>query len=158
MEKILSILLEKAKQGDSRAQNSLGSKHAAEQDYEEGVRWFRKAAEQGFATAQFNLGFMYELGLGVQQDCEKAASWYRKAAEQGDVAAQFSLGVMYLQGRRGVKQDYEKSYKWFKIANALGDIGAKMESDLAKGELNHQQIEETEDEVSQWLEKFSQKK
>ena len=67
--------------------------------------WYRKAAEQGDAFAQHNLGFMYENGRGVAQDYAEAMRWYRKAAGQGDADAQFNLGVMYQEGR-GVKQDY----------------------------------------------------
>jgi len=45
--------------------------------------WFRKAAEQGDAGAQFNLGNMYDQGKGVAQDYAQAVEWYRKAAKQG---------------------------------------------------------------------------
>lgn len=54
------------------------------QDDKEAVKWFRKAAEQGFATAQSNLGWMYEKGRGVPQDDKEAIKWYRKAADQGN--------------------------------------------------------------------------
>ena len=40
-------------------------------------------AEQGDATAQFNLGTMYDSGRGVRQDYAEAFRWYRKVAEQG---------------------------------------------------------------------------
>ena len=30
-----------------------------EQDFKEAVKWYQKAAEQGFAGAQYNLGAMY---------------------------------------------------------------------------------------------------
>ena len=62
------------------------------QDYGEAVRWYRRAAEQGIARAQFNLGLMYVKGQGVPQDDGEAARWYRKAAEQGDPDAQNNLG------------------------------------------------------------------
>jgi len=52
-------------------------------DYETAAKWFTKAAEQGFAEAQFNLGGMYEFGDGVPQDFDAALKWYSKAAEQG---------------------------------------------------------------------------
>ena len=52
-------------------------------DYAEAVRWYRKAAEQGNANAQYNLGLMYEEGLGVAKDGAEAMRWFRKAAEQG---------------------------------------------------------------------------
>ena len=38
------------------------------QDAAEAVRWFRLAAEQGDALAQFDLGVMYATGGGVPQD------------------------------------------------------------------------------------------
>jgi uncharacterized protein len=45
------------------------------QDYNEAVKWYRKAAEQGNAPAQSNLGFMYENGHGVAQDFVQALMW-----------------------------------------------------------------------------------
>ncbi|POR97032.1 tetratricopeptide repeat protein, partial [Haemophilus influenzae] len=54
------------------------------QDNFEAVKWYRKAAEQGHADAQLNLGYMYEKGRGVKQDDFEAVKWYRQAAEQGN--------------------------------------------------------------------------
>ena len=48
------------------------------------VQWYRQAADQGDADAQFCLGFAYKKGQGVQQSDEGAVQWYRKAADQGD--------------------------------------------------------------------------
>jgi uncharacterized protein len=47
------------------------------------VSWYRKAAEQGDAHAQFNLGVMYADGIGVPQDAVQAYMWYNLAAAQG---------------------------------------------------------------------------
>ena len=49
------------------------------QDYTQAVYWYRKAAEQGHAIAQNNLGNMYENGLGVPKDKILARYWYEKA-------------------------------------------------------------------------------
>lgn len=49
----------------------------------EAVRWFRKAADQGHAEAQFNLGNCYYNGEGVALDRAEAVRWLRKAADQG---------------------------------------------------------------------------
>ena len=65
------------------------------QDYAEAVKWYRLAAEQGDAVAQYNLGVMYDNGQGVPQDYAEAVKWYRLAAEQGYAHAQRNLGVMY---------------------------------------------------------------
>lgn len=54
----------------------------------------KKAAAQGDARAQTNIGAMYENGRGVPQDEEQAIYWYRKAVEQGDGRAQRYLRWM----------------------------------------------------------------
>ena len=56
-------------------------------DYTEAAKWYRKAAEQGDADAQNNLGLCYERGQGVPEDYEEAVKWYRKAAAQGHAGA-----------------------------------------------------------------------
>ena len=60
-------------------------------DLEEAIKWWRKAADQGDANAQFNLGWAYSNGEGVAKDSEEAAEWFRKAAEQGHAGAQRAL-------------------------------------------------------------------
>ena len=50
------------------------------QDDAEAVRWYRAAAEQGDAEAQFNLGVMYATGKGVLQDHIQAYQWSQLAA------------------------------------------------------------------------------
>jgi TPR repeat protein len=61
------------------------------------VRLFglRCAAEQGDAGSQFDLGWKYEHGEGVQKDETEAARLYGQAATQGHADAQKSLGVFY---------------------------------------------------------------
>ena len=57
------------------------------------VKCLHKAAEQGDADAQFNLGLCYSKGEGVAQDKAAAAKWLRKAAEQGHQAAKEKLAA-----------------------------------------------------------------
>ncbi len=57
-------------------------------DYDTAVKELRPLAEQGHPKAQYNLGVMYQLGLGVPQDDQEAAQWCRLAAEQGHAGAQ----------------------------------------------------------------------
>lgn len=77
----------KAESGDAKAQNKLGTYYqlglSTEQNDVEAVKWFRKAAGQGYNKAKFNLGEMYEKGRGVGQDTEQALSWYKKACDGG---------------------------------------------------------------------------
>ena len=62
------------------------------------VKRFRKAAVQGDASAQNNLGLIYHKGRGVERDDAEAVKWFSKAAEQGHATAQFNLGIMYDNG------------------------------------------------------------
>ena len=57
------------------------------QDYAEAVKWYRKAAEQGYADAQYNLGSCYYNGKGVPQNYAEAVKWYCKAVGQGHADA-----------------------------------------------------------------------
>jgi uncharacterized protein len=51
-------------------------------NYAEAMKWFRLAADQGFALAQFNLGLMYVNGLGPQ-DLVQSHMWLGLSAAQG---------------------------------------------------------------------------
>ena len=44
-------------------------------DYGEAVKWYTKAAEQGYADAQNQLGYCYEFGEGVDTNHKKAVEW-----------------------------------------------------------------------------------
>ena len=69
------------------------------EDAGEAVRWFRQAAEQGLAEAQYKLGVMYAEGRGVPEDAEEAVRWFRQAAEQDHAKAQWWLRL------RGLVED-----------------------------------------------------
>eukprot|EP00729_Bicosta_minor_P032566 gene32566-biopygen11449 len=109
------------------AQCNLGIMHAngngVEQDYVEAAKWFRKAAEAGYAMAQCNLGNRYLNGEGVEQDHVEAAKWYRESAEAGDAQAQCNLGNRYHKGE-GVEQDHVEAAKWYRKAADAGDAKA----------------------------------
>jgi TPR repeat protein len=121
--------LTKAKQGDARAQYSLGWIYRGNkdipndvtEDYEESVKWYGKAAKQGHASAQTWLGVMYDLGLGVNRDYKEAITWYRKAASQGNTLGQLRLASFYSQGK-GVAKNLKEAEKWYlKSASYDGD-------------------------------------
>ena len=66
-------LMEKALSGDPEAQYKLGCFYCkgtdTEQNYTEAVKWFWKAAEQGYARAQCNLSVCFYNGQGVEHSC-----------------------------------------------------------------------------------------
>jgi len=67
-------------------------------DFASALRLFQRLAEHGDASAQCNLGVMYEQGRGVAQNYREAMKWFRLAAVQGNASAQSNLGVMYYKG------------------------------------------------------------
>ena len=88
-------------------------------DYVTALQEWRPLAEQGHASAQYNLGLMYDNGKGVLQDYAEAVKWYRLAAEQGNAAAQNNIGVMYEYGN-GILQNNVMAHMWYNIAAANG--------------------------------------
>ena len=80
-------LEEKAEEGDAEAQSMLGFEYELKQDLKEAAKWYRKAAEQGIADAQFRLGVAYANGEGVLEDTLAAYAWYNIAAANGDDSA-----------------------------------------------------------------------
>ncbi len=58
------------------------------------VKWYRKAAEQGAADAQFNLGTMYAKGEGVPEDDVRALAWFNLAVAQGVEQAKKAKGFI----------------------------------------------------------------
>jgi len=111
----------------------LGIEYYQKEDYEAALLWFKLAAEQGFANAQYNLGVMYDQGQGVAQDYKEAVRWYRQAAEQGLAKAQYNLGVRYDNGE-GVPQDYKEAVRWYRLAAEQGHVSSQNNLGAAYGE------------------------
>lgn len=118
----------KDKQKELKEWNDIGESYCTNSvdapNYSEAIKWFRKAAEGGYAEAQYNLGLCYGEGLGVTKNATEALKWNRKAADQGLSIAQYNVGVYYEHGLGGVKQDYEEAVKWYQKAAEQGDPDA----------------------------------
>ena len=73
-----------------KAKSMFDNGNGAPQDYVEAAKWTRKAAEQGHATAQANLGLMYAKGEGVPKDEVEASAWLILAKASGDFIEKIS--------------------------------------------------------------------
>ncbi len=110
--------------GDPDAQYGLGRLYEIgpgeiRRDYVRAAEWYRKAAAQGIASAQNNLGLMYLEGRGVPQDARKAAVFWRAAVEKGHAIAQYNLGLIYFKGE-GVKKDRVEAERLIRRAAESG--------------------------------------
>lgn len=115
-------MLKSAEQGYTPAQEGMGriylgrmTKNSYVREYGDADRWFRLAATQGNAEAQFWLGTGYEQGWFGGIDYNEAVKWLRRAADQGYPNAQFCLGQMYEEGH-GVHQNNVVAARWYRRA------------------------------------------
>jgi len=124
------------------------------QDYAKAAEWFRKAAEQGHAEAQFTLSLLYHDRQGVQKDDAQAAKWLLKSAEQGYASAQKNLAVLYAGGE-GVPQSYPETYFWLSVVAAGKQGEDKIEIDryidIAKAQMTVAEQLNARERVDKWL-------
>jgi TPR repeat protein len=151
-----------ADQGSAEAQYRLGHLHeygdGVEPYFDTAMEWYAKAAaqgdknarikvelrdqyvrgldlaKQGHQHAQYQVGRMYEYGMGVPKDEQEAARWYRLAAEQADLKSQERIGQLLEEGT-GVPQDPEEAARFYqKMAEQLR-FKADLENAQAQFEL-----------------------
>ena len=123
----------------------------------EDLQTVRKKAEQGNASAQNNLGWMYRNGDGVPKDDAVAVKWYRKAAAQGHEFAQYNLGLMYANGE-GVPEDSVAAYAWFSVAAASGEDDGRKNRDSIKDDLTPSQLEKGQVMAREIFERIEKRK
>jgi TPR repeat protein len=140
----IAQLREEAEKGNSNAQFALaealrqqaddlpGEQHAGEvwsQLYSEYFAWLEKAADQGHAGAQYELGLdkfdRWETGVGDENDLQKSHEWLRAAAEQGHAEACMELCYIEIEfGGLIPKVDFSDreagAIKWYRRARELG--------------------------------------
>ena len=107
-----------------RSSSEAASQVVIEYETPDEVTEWHRLAESGDARAQYNLGWLYANGYGVELDYEEAVKWYRKSAEQGNATAQYNLAVMYANGY-GVELDYEEAVKWYRKSAEQGNATAQ---------------------------------
>ena len=88
-----------------------------------GLSDLRRRAEEGDVKAQYDLGKIYMVGLGVSQDYQQAAKWYELASEHGFAPAQFVMGFLHEHGK-GVRQDYNRAADYYRAAAGQGHTTA----------------------------------
>ena len=91
----------------------------------EKVEAIRKAANQGNAKGQFEMGAMYHhSNLVLVHDMKQAVYWYTKSANQGYARAQDTLGDCYYNGD-GVEKNLKQATNWYTKAARQGNASAQ---------------------------------
>ena len=75
------------------------------------------------SDAQFNLGWIYYEGEGVESNILKAIEWYEKAANQGNFDAANNIAYIYRNGVR-VATNEAKAIEWYLESANRGDSDA----------------------------------
>ena len=149
---VLPVVQQHAELGFAGAEMELAFRASKSGDDVAAVEWYRKAADQGFAEAQFNLGKMYSAGLGVGRNKKEAENWYRKAADQGFADAQCSLGEM-LDASRSCKFSQE-AVEWYRKAAEQGLADAQF--NLGKMYASGSGVSKNEKEAVHWFRKSAE--
>lgn len=93
-------------------------------DYATMLKLWRKLAKKGNAQAQYSLGQVYDLGVGVSENDVTAVKYFRLAAKQHHADAQYELGRLYYYGW-GVAKDYPAALNWYRKAALQGHSQAQ---------------------------------
>ena len=121
-------LLSLAKGGNVEAQYFVGKKLIegveVTSDSEKGVKWVRRAADQGHAAAQFLLGILHFYGELAPKDKFLAKKWVQKAADNNLVQAQYILGNMFHQGY--IEKNLAEAVKYYGLAVEQGYSKAQL--------------------------------
>jgi TPR repeat protein len=106
--------------------NGTGGK---KRDEVEARRWLLRAAEQGYDTAELDLGTWLVEGRGGPQDRKAGFNWLRRAALGGNVAAQNRVAKLYMQGL-GTEPDNIMAAAWYILARRAGLFDPMMDDFL----------------------------
>lgn len=78
----------------------------------------------GVPSAQFQIGQLYQYGIGVEKNIDQALIYYQLAATQQDVRAEYNLGLLYLEGKTN-PVDYPLGIRWLTTAAFKGNAYAQ---------------------------------
>ncbi|MBR2974865.1 MAG: sel1 repeat family protein [Clostridia bacterium] len=118
-------LLKLARKGDANDQLNLANAFYfgtddTPFDYQFAMKWYRRAAKQGNAEAQFCVGYCYKYGKGVRQDYFKAAKWFKLSANQGNPKAQYHLAYAH-EHVQGEVWDKQKAFELYQASANQGN-------------------------------------
>lgn len=116
----LAEILRKPEYGNYRGYAEFKMAH-----YDSARRIWEALDQRNFGEAAFNLGILYEDGLGVPRDIGRAMTYYRRGALLGSPKAMFRAGVMYWLGASGVAADRGEGRRYLSMAAAAGDSEAQ---------------------------------
>lgn len=94
--------------------------------YRDALELYKEVAGQtGSAFAQFQIGWIYQNGLGVEQSCAQAARWWTFSAGGGNITAANNLYSIYITGCEGVDANPSQALRFLRQAAQGGSARAQ---------------------------------
>ena len=90
------------------------------EDKKEAFRCYSRAADRGYARAEYRIGMLYE----SYNDPAKALRHYNRGVDAGDSASCYRLGMMTLRGQHGQQQDFAKGIDLIRRSAEAADENA----------------------------------
>ena len=137
--------LHRAEKGHAKSQFRVGARYDfgkdVEKDLDKAIEWYRKAAEQDYVDALFNLGEIAINKEGNHYNPREAKGYFERAAELGDKEAFSRLGALHFWGQ-GTKIDYSKALECFMESKEFPDSQWYLGKHYDKGHGVEQDIDE----------------
>ncbi|KAJ5819690.1 Tetratricopeptide-like helical [Penicillium riverlandense] len=89
-------------------------------DRKEAFRCYTRAAEKGYARAEYRIGMQFE----SSGEPEKAIKHYERGVSTSDSASYYRLGMMILLGQHGQRQDFPLGLDYIRLAAQSCDQNA----------------------------------
>jgi TPR repeat protein len=86
-------------------------------DYRRAVDWFRKAAEQNYGPAQFNLAVLYQNGVGVPLNYPEAYKWFTLAAHYGHTSKPALAALTQIMTTSQMRDGQARVAEWLSHRN-----------------------------------------
>lgn len=149
-------LLEEANAGQPGAAFYVATRYQfgrdVQKDLGQAFTWYKKAADQGVAAAQLNVGRMLADGMGTTKNESQARNYLEKAASHGDNRASFNLALMEEQ-----QKNYLNAYQWYELSTRDGMLDNKVinmsetKKTALAANLTPEQIRQAVDRADQWI-------
>jgi TPR repeat protein len=80
------------------------------------------AAKLGNCIGQLDLGYFYDLGIGIKRNRDLAIYWYRRAYRNDHFSGAANIGTIYRDEGKPTR-----ALAWFLKAVKMGDVDANLE-------------------------------
>ena len=119
LNKAFEYFSQACKYGDGLGCNEAGVVAHELKDDENSSLYYMNGCYYNNATACYNMGYNFDMGLGVKRDDKIAVYGYDKACHLGSALACFATGQMYYIGN-GVKKDEKIANEYWTNACLIG--------------------------------------